>query len=478
MIIWLAAIVLVVVDAAATVPTPELILISPTPTGESYTNDIPTLQPSTSLDLGSVSLTSMSGKLPIYAVATVESSSVVSTNITQALQLPTPAPSGKPPKSTGVMVNECCECHPNNNNNITNIHLELEEKLAEINTEFNMIINETNTQLDNLEGQLKVTERKLAHSEDQHRSANKKWLDANDELHLMHSDAIKQWVNVTLIKEDICSGIKNILSRVSRRSGLRQRYRKLSRGTLEPMMKEGKRRWNKLNREMNGYQKQKVKLVKRKMLEWWDKSTTIRPLVDSSLNYTKLEPYADDMAVSSKMTVVSAIEETSKAILRFLKKEKEDSRDEAQHQRRNSRRDNDKGKQKRQVPKRQVNAVEQPSAMNLKVRTFFEYTLANSNKLYEDGVKLLPLAIVLSWARWSIVGCILLFLGMDVSLIWTIVIVKIVFGKRRMKEAGSSDLTHTNEEFEWMTCITCDTPSLTLHRRGHHAYAFYKTNNP
>lgn len=311
-----------------------------------------------------------------------------------------------------------------------------------------MIINETNTQLDNLEGQLKVTERKLAHSEDQHRSANKKWLDANDELHLMHSDAIKQWVNVTLIKEDICSGIKYTLSRVSRRSGLRQRYRKLSRGTLEPMMKEGKRRWNKLNREMNGYQKQKVKLVKRKMLEWWDKSTTIRPLVDSSLNYTKLEPYADDMAVSSKMTVVSAIEETSKAILRFLKKEKEDSRDEAQHQRRNSRRDNDKGKQKRQVPKRQVNAVEQPSAMNLKVRTFFEYTLANSNKLYEDGVKLLPLAIVLSWARWSIVGCILLFLGMDVSLIWTIVIVKIVFGKRRMKEAGSSDLTHTNEEFE------------------------------
>ena len=70
-------------------------------------------------------------------------------------------------------------------------------------------LNETYTTLDHLEEKDKRQSRQLKLAEDQANEARKKLLQVEAELRMMHQMAVRQYVNFTLIKEDVWNSIVN-----------------------------------------------------------------------------------------------------------------------------------------------------------------------------------------------------------------------------------------------------------------------------
>ena len=319
-----------------------------------------------------------------------------------------------------------------------------EEKLWKMEKEYVRVLNETYSELDKLEEQVAAQMKQVASWEERYKNTHKKLMEANAELSFMHSAATSSWVNHTQIGIDAINSIKYMFKKSLRWSGADRRWNRYHRGTLRPMIQDAKRSWNRMYREMNASLKPKIT----KMHEKWTQSKA-RHLVNDSLSvavgkardvYRPLEPTIEEMKMACRLSVVSAIEESSKAILYYLEKDermKQERNDKSptalqrqlEYKRRNRR--GDKKKQYHEF-KRQVNV--EPSAVNLKARTVFKYTLANSEKLYQDCEALLPVVIWLSMARCGMFGSIFLFLGVPTSYICALAFVKLIICKmRRMK---------------------------------------------
>ena len=149
----------------------------------------------------------------------------------------------------------------------------------------------------------------------------------------------------------------------------------------------------------------------------------------------------DELMIASHLSVVSAIEESSKAMIDYLEREEE----QMKYRKRREKEENDVSAAAMQrlalsrrnrlhdkqhiVKKREIKV--EPSAMNLKARSFFNFTLSNANKLVDDGIELLPLVMVISVTRFFIVGSLLLYCGLPLPLIMMCAIVNLIW--RRLK---------------------------------------------
>ncbi len=158
--------------------------------------------------------------------------------------------------------------------------------------------------------------------------------------------------------------------------------------------------------------------------------------------YCPFEPAVEEAKVAFRLSIISAIEETSKGILSYLEKEdrlkQEQERERSkgssvlkrqlEYKRRNRNRRKGDRNYEEFIPEKN----EEPSLLNLKARDFFQYALTNAAKIYEDSVAKLPLAVALCLSCNMIVGgvgCLFCFLGIPAQLIWAFVI--LLFIRRR-----------------------------------------------
>ena len=162
--------------------------------------------------------------------------------------------------------------------------------------------------------------------------------------------------------------------------------------------------------------------------------------------YLPFEPAVEEAKVAFRLSIISAIEETSKGILGYLEKEdrlkQERERERSkgssvlqrklEYKRRN--RNRQKGDHHRNYEEFIPKKNKDPSLLNLKARDFFKYALTNAGKIYVDSVATLPLALALSLSCNMIVvgvACLICFLGIPTQLIWAFVILKFI-RRRRM----------------------------------------------
>lgn len=308
-------------------------------------------------------------------------------------------------------------------------------------------LNETYSELDRLEEKTKTQDRQIKSTEDRYQETRKKLVEADAELRRMHICAVNQYVNVTLIREDAWNGIAgryaNAARDVERRWGRSARMR----------MQGFKRKWNKTYTEKNSQVQQKLAPFKRSVQAQWKQSTLLRPRLVSLRKtlmgaarevYLPFEPAVEEAKVAFRLSIISAIEETSKGILGYLEKEdrlkQERERERSkgssvlqrklEYKRRNRNRQKGDRNYEEFIPKKNKD----PSLLNLKARDFFKYALTNAGKIYVDSVAMLPLALALSLSCNMIVvgvGCLFCFLGIPTQLMWAFVILQFI-RRRRM----------------------------------------------
>ena len=309
----------------------------------------------------------------------------------------------------------------------------LEEKIERMEREYSQVLNETWTDIELLEETAERQKRQLKSKEDRYQDTRKKLLEVDAELRRMHISAIKQYVNVTLMREDAFGCIERTARHVEKR--WTHHYRK-----LRPRIQEAKRRYNRISRETQP----KIVSFKRNMKDRWSQSKFVRPLLVSSWGeirpiYQQYEPAVDEVKVACRLSTISAIEETSKGALAYLEKE---DRMKEERERNKTKKDPTRRKRRNREASQMADASEkdiQPSVINLKARIFFKHTLTNSERLFERGVALLPLATALSVTRSGIVGSFLLFWGIPTPLIWAFTIVRFIIRLCRQKLKGTPE---------------------------------------
>jgi len=334
----------------------------------------------------------------------------------------------------------------------------LEEKLnnatqhiMEMEKEYVKVLNNTYSELDKLEEELKTSKRQHKAWEDRYKQVQTRLRSANEEIEDMHMEATSQWINFTLIFDDTMSGTTKTIRKIARRTGIEYRWRVFHRSTIRPMMLDNKRRWNRMQRETTAYIKPKIKSMKDKIHDTWTHSqvlthvtSSLDRVVESASDLystSRLKPMVDELMIASHLSAVSAIEESSKVMIDYLEREEE----QMKYRKRREKEENDVSAAAMQrlalnrrnrlhdkqhtVKKREIKV--EPSAMNLKGRSFFNYCVANSNKLVDDGIELLPLVVVISVTRFCIVGSLLLFCGLPHALVISLAIVNLIW--RRMK---------------------------------------------
>ena len=326
----------------------------------------------------------------------------------------------------------------------------LEMEVERLEKKLLRVVNETNTELDSLEEKTKRQEHQLKSKEDRYQDQRRRLLSAEAQLKQMHAAAASQYVNFTLMREDALGGIERTFSMVSRSANIRwgHHFRDAKR-RFRPALKDANRRWNRRHREMSSSLRPKIASIKRNMQDRWARSTIVRPLLEGSVDavsgpvhdvYQKYEPTIDEVRAACQLTVVSAIEETSKSAIHYLEKEERMKLEREERERNKSplqkrleykRRNRRNEKQNQEVAPREANIV--PSFINLRARVFFKYALANSEKLYDQGVALLPLAVALS-VTGSCISCIiasiLVFCHIPTQLIWIFVVVNFMRTRR------------------------------------------------
>lgn len=334
----------------------------------------------------------------------------------------------------------------------------LEEKLnnatqhiMEMEKEYVKVLNNTYSELDKLEEELETSKRQQKAWEDRYKQVQTRLRSANEEIEDMHMEATSQWINFTLIFDDTVSSTTKTISKIARRTGLEYRWRLFHRSTIRPMILDNKRRWNRMRRETTAYIKPKIKSLKNKMHDTWTHSqvlthvtSSLDRVVESASDLystSRLKPMVDELMIASHLSAVSAIEESSKVMIDYLEREEE----QMKYRKRREKEENDVSAAAMQrlalnrrnrlhdkqhtVKKREIKV--EPSAMNLKGRSFFNFTLSNANKVYDDGIELLPLVVVISVTRFFIVGSLLLFCGLPHPLILCLAIVNLIW--RRLK---------------------------------------------
>ena len=330
----------------------------------------------------------------------------------------------------------------------------LDEKIERLEKKYQRLVNETNTELDTREDEIERQKHQLKQREDRYQDTRRQLLEVDKELREMHKLAGASYVNFTLMQEDAWNSVADSFSSATRR--VERKWGRHHRN-LRPRYYNTKRRLTRVYKEHSSHLDRKMTMYKRNVNRQWAQSKLIRPLVERARQSIlgPLEPIVNEVEVATRLSLVSAIEESSKSALYHLEwrernqdkiRERELKKLDDPVARRNRKREEaigrrnreraaarGRGGDKKDTP--QEKKEYEPSKLNLRARVFFKYTLANSKRLYKQGVALLPLAIALSVNRCGIVGSFFLFCGIPTPFIWAFVVVKYIVA--RWKKKGS-----------------------------------------
>mmetsp|Transcript_21476 Transcript_21476/g.32633 ORF Transcript_21476/g.32633 Transcript_21476/m.32633 type:complete len:258 (+) Transcript_21476:2-775(+) len=246
----------------------------------------------------------------------------------------------------------------------------------------------------------------------------------------MHKSAVSQYVNFTLMREDAWNSVEKRLSKANRHM---ERHRR----KLRPHISEAKRRYIAWKRETNASLQPKILSFKKNIHKRWIQSKTVRPLLESSWENIKDNPALVEATVAGRLSAISAIEETSKVALAYLEREDQMKQNEFERHRR---RKKDPMRRQLEYKRRNRGATQadsedfirdiQQSFIKAEAHTFFKsffkYTLKESEQVFEKGVALIPLAFALSLTRSSIFGGFLLFYSIPTPMIWVLVMLRFI----------------------------------------------------
>jgi hypothetical protein len=303
------------------------------------------------------------------------------------------------------------------------------------------IVDEFNAELDSLENELKKKAKQVESAEERYREARKKLIEAEGELKFMHKQALSSYVNFTLLHEDVVNGIENRVFMTGKyvQNLLKPRVR-----WAASMTRRAYRAEQRHLQPKRALLKRKVDILSNKFDDLWSQSTFFRPFVErtmlavSTKVYSRIEPSIKVAQEAVYFSVVSVIEEVSRAAINYLdalaekRKKKVHRNQELQLERRRrettSRHKRHLDNIRRDMEKRKKNKEENdmeftPSFFLGKAKEALEYSLTHSKQLANRASALLPLALSLLVARKFLIGSALLLLGIPSSLIWFICLV-------------------------------------------------------
>lgn len=332
-------------------------------------------------------------------------------------------------------------------NELTNVIADKNRTIQRMEKEYRKVLNETYHKLDALEEKLGKQERQMKTTEERYQASRRQVTEIDEELRRMHAAAVNQYLNTTLMIEDAWYGVGKAFTKAKRRAERRwgPHFRR-----LRHFMYERERKVYRIRMETRSYLQPRMASFKRNAKYRWSKSTFVRPLADKLETmvkgaayelYRPLKPIVDDVEVACRLTTISAIEEGSKTILNFLEKDEKlhmereharNKRKDPMHHRleymRRNRRHESRNRDREEFIRYEI---PKPSLLNLKARTFFKYALDNSNQIYADIVKLIPLALTLYFFRCCIIGSLSWFIGIPSPMIWAIAICRMLIKRRK-----------------------------------------------
>eukprot|EP00984_Skeletonema_dohrnii_P004746 scaffold1669_cov99-Skeletonema_dohrnii-CCMP3373.AAC.17 len=200
------------------------------------------------------------------------------------------------------------------------------------------MVEEFNTELDNLERNLTKKTKQAQSSEDRARETRRKLTEAESELRYMHTQAMSTYVNVTLMQEDVANSVRKRITGTLRY--VENHYRR----RLSPRIRRAKQSYHaELRRQQPNIKslKRKITSLIKKAENRWTKSA-LRPLVQRTTKavskklYARMEPSLKVAQEAAYLSAVSAIEEISRAGINYLdelaEKQKERERRDQERQ--------------------------------------------------------------------------------------------------------------------------------------------------
>lgn len=298
------------------------------------------------------------------------------------------------------------------------------------------MVEEFNVELDTLEHNLKKKEKQAQSAEDRAREARRKLTEAESELGYMHTQAVSTYVNSTLMKEDVVNSIKKRISGTVSYVGncYRRRFSHRIRRAKQLYSAELRRQQPNI-----ASLKRNITRLTKTVESRWAKSTLLRPFVQRTMKaaskkiYAKMEPSLKVAKEAAYLSLVSAVEEVSRAGITYLdalteKQKVKASLDQERllgRRRRTIKDRHDRPKGRNVRKKRDDEDFHfTASLLQRKVKGTLEYGLQNSKLIANRCTELLPLAVSLLVTRKLVLGSVLLLLGVPTTFIWLICLVK------------------------------------------------------
>lgn len=333
----------------------------------------------------------------------------------------------------------------------------IQERMDRMEEEHQSIVNETVTEIETLLKDKANLKKQLKSTEDRFQESRTKLKDLEFQLRDLQQSTATQWVNFTLIQQDIIGSIDNaVTSSVRVAEGRWDRFYR----HLRPKMNGIKRKVNQLYQNARMSVIPKTKSLHRSISKHWTTSKHFRPFAEAAMKrlstvvsdaYLPFKPFVVDAKESLYLSAVSIVEESSKGLLFYLeisrdareKREKRRLNIERGKAKRNTnarRKDKDRHRSRKRfeidrpsrIPRHDTSRDDddyhfEPSDVHSKMKEIAEFSISNSEQLVNDGTAMLPLAFVLFIGNCYAIGTILLLMNVPRELIWLIGICRAVW---------------------------------------------------
>lgn len=325
------------------------------------------------------------------------------------------------------------------------------ETARRLEAEFEEEHNSTLAKVQRLRNELKRKEGAYKSLEERHHSSRMELSETRDDLRRMHERAVSKWVNLTLVGEDAWDYAARKSSKIAR-PWLR-RWERFHRSVVRPAITDTRRKTAAARRDFERFARPRIARLMNRAERWWAQSSVRRPVELASKRGRALllrvyeSPVVEEARVAVRLSAVSAIEEASKMGLSAIDSSLEARREKSRRQkeREQIKRGNGTHRSAIQRPGKhatrpKVNGDDgidvdvRPTSLQLKFKRRFDYAIAHSDQVYDAFVSLLPLLLVLFWAKAEIVGTLLLLLGFPRKVVWAYAL----YRHRRMKKRSDS----------------------------------------
>jgi TolA-binding protein len=333
----------------------------------------------------------------------------------------------------------------------------LEDKIERMEVEHIKELNETFNELESISKEFDKYKRQLDQNEEKCKVTRMQLSERDQELRDMHHHAMNQYVNFTLIGNDILELVQDMLSATSRR--INDRLGRHSH-RVNPKIHRAKRETKSKYGNAKKYLQLKVASTQRSLNRHWSKSTHVRPLVEETWGkvarytfeiYHPYEPIVNDFKESMYLSSLSAIQITSNGVLNYLDNHVERKAEIEKHRREQDKeRAKRRGKHRHHPPPRKIPSdikisasgeiTVEPPYLHKKIRPVFEFARDNAKGLVAQGSRLLPLFLTLYFGNSLGIGIFLYFFaGLPNELMWAFAFSRLVL---RMQLGATTNKSH------------------------------------